>query len=401
MGLYALFLLFVSDPPDKSFAIEAYGEILYSQYDYGPNQRATPTGSIDEHRGEFDIPRFVMEFAYHFNDRFEVEAEIEYEHGGTGSALELEYEEFGEYETEVEKGGEIVLEKFVLARHFDSGAEFQIGRVYVPFGWISVEDDPLHYMTATRPETETSLIPTVWHEMGARFDFSRYGLDASIAIVNGLDSTGFDSKFWIRNGHQRKFETVRATDLAITGRVDLPLGGDSVVGISGYFGNTTGNRPKNDMEGIDGCLAMGELHGRAHFGRFAVRGLGIFGQLQNAHLITAKNQRLSTEIQTARTPVARQAYSWFVEPSYRVWEKEARRLDAFAHIGQVDSMADTHPTIFAAARYDRRIAALGLNYWPTEHIVTKLEFARRSFVDDRLNIENTIQLSAGFAGDWF
>ena len=35
--------------------------------------------------------------------------EIEFEYGGTGNAYELENTENGEYETEVEKGGEVAL----------------------------------------------------------------------------------------------------------------------------------------------------------------------------------------------------------------------------------------------------------------------------------------------------
>lgn len=43
--------------------------------------------------------------------------EIEFEYGGTGSAREIEwYEENGEYEVEIEKGGEVALEQFHITK---------------------------------------------------------------------------------------------------------------------------------------------------------------------------------------------------------------------------------------------------------------------------------------------
>ena len=52
---------------------------------------------------------------YKFNKRWSLGAEIEFEAGGTGIEYELETgtgSENGEYETEVEKGGEVALEQF-------------------------------------------------------------------------------------------------------------------------------------------------------------------------------------------------------------------------------------------------------------------------------------------------
>ena len=41
-----------------------------------------------------------------------LEAELEFEHGGTGITMEFDkLEEFGEFEMEVEKGGEVIVEK--------------------------------------------------------------------------------------------------------------------------------------------------------------------------------------------------------------------------------------------------------------------------------------------------
>ena len=62
------------------------------------------------------IPRFVLAFDYKFNSKWILGAEIEFESGGTGQAMELETTENGEREIELEKGGEVALEQFHITR---------------------------------------------------------------------------------------------------------------------------------------------------------------------------------------------------------------------------------------------------------------------------------------------
>jgi len=102
--------------PASRFVIKGYGETIYSYFDYGPDQRSGLNGSPADGRAIMDIPRVVTEMKYYFDSSMYVELEVEYEHGGTGGALELEFEEFGEFEQEVEKGGVILVEQFYLKR---------------------------------------------------------------------------------------------------------------------------------------------------------------------------------------------------------------------------------------------------------------------------------------------
>ena len=75
----------------------------YYQYDFD-----TDRGLKDQ----FDPERLNLYLQYKFNDHISFKSEIEFEHGGTGSTIELDtQEEFGEFEQEVEKGGEVKLEQ--------------------------------------------------------------------------------------------------------------------------------------------------------------------------------------------------------------------------------------------------------------------------------------------------
>lgn len=94
--------------------------------------RGTDNGSKKDHRNSISIPRFVLAFDYKFNSQWVLGAEIEFEAGGTGSAYEIENTENGEYEMEVEKGGEVALEQFHITRLIHPAFNVRAGHLIVP-----------------------------------------------------------------------------------------------------------------------------------------------------------------------------------------------------------------------------------------------------------------------------
>ena len=97
----------------NKFRFGGYGEAMASFKDYGINRFAgSKEGNAKTHRNTIAIPRLVFAIDYKFSPKWILGTEIEFEAGGTGSALELENSENGEYETEIEKGGEVALEQF-------------------------------------------------------------------------------------------------------------------------------------------------------------------------------------------------------------------------------------------------------------------------------------------------
>ena len=70
---------------------------------------------------------------YKFSPKWVLSSEIEFEYGGTGAAREVEwYEENGEYETEIEKGGEVALEQFHISYLMNKHLNFRFGHMIVP-----------------------------------------------------------------------------------------------------------------------------------------------------------------------------------------------------------------------------------------------------------------------------
>lgn len=102
-------------------SVGGYGEAAYSRNFYSDNVYRYSRASQYKHdpsHGRFDIPHAVIYLGYDFGKGWTMGSEIEFEHTGTGSSVEQEYEESGEWETDTEKGGEVELEQFWLQKSF-------------------------------------------------------------------------------------------------------------------------------------------------------------------------------------------------------------------------------------------------------------------------------------------
>ncbi|MCB1183338.1 hypothetical protein KDM41_07880 [bacterium] len=389
----------LAQDPVSGLHLSGYADLLYARFDYGPDQKSGENGSPPDDRAIMDLQRFVLGVGYEFDPTLVFAAEIEIEHGGTGGALELEYEEFGEYEQEIEKGGEVVLEQLHLTKTFSDAFALRVGHGIVPVGLINLAHLPTSHFGTVRPEAESTLVPVTWHETGvtAFGDLGDFSWQAQ--LINGLDSTGFSSKFWVRDGHQTRFEQVRATDMAVVGRVQWNGVRGLKVGVSAYRGGTTGNRPKDDMPGVDGTLTLVGADLRWARGPWRLRASWLGGHLDDAAEISAKNSRLSTNLGVARSPVATEARAWGAELGCDVmplFDPDARTaLFPFVRCEQVDTMHGTTGGIFADPRFDRTILTCGLNWFPRPSVAVKADFAVRSLGAERYRDEKTYGASLG------
>lgn len=375
------------------FSISGYGIINYANFDWeiDPNRRAA-----------IDIERFVVAPKYHINDTIGLEAEIEFEHGGTGSTMEFDkFEEFGEFEMEIEKGGEVIVEKLAAVFSIQPELNFRVGHIIVPVGLVAKRHRPQHYFTTTRPEAEAHIIPTIWHETGVELFGSLGSLKYQAQIINGLDSTGFSSRHWIVRGHQLRFETINAETPAFVGRLDYAFDENATVGISGYFGDTAANRPKPDVD-FDAHVGIVSLHGFYEMNAVKVRGLFLWGTLQNAHKLSKVNRSISNNLNVKRTPIGSSALGWYIEAGYDVLsffrkaEVSSRVLDVFARYDFYDTMASVEGLIFDNPRWERTTWTFGINYHVHPKLVFKSHYSLRKLAQKDLNKENTFAIGLGF-----
>ena len=398
------------DKPQKPVAADSpfeltwsgYADILFSWFDHGPNQNR-PGGAESDSRLELDLARFILELEGDMDAGWGFEAEIEFEHGGTGAAFEIEYEEFGEFEQEVEQGGEVFIEELYLRKKFGDWGKLKVGRFYIGYGLLSQLYKPSGYLAARRPESETMIIPAVWDEIGIGFNYYvNDNLDLAFQVVNGLDSTGFGSLNWVREGHQGKFETIQADGLAFIGRADYRFTDIGLmVGGSVYYGlNTNENRPKDDLEDVDSPLLLLDAHVVLRHDRWYGSGVVMWGQLWNADDISARNSRLSNNLSVPRTPVADNVLALWGEIGYDIgpymglgpWNS----LRPFLRVDYYDSMFKPRESLFDNPRYERLIFTSGLSYSFADSVFVKLDYAYRRVGDSTLNNEGTANLTLGW-----
>ena len=153
-------------------SVGGYGEAAYSRNFYSDNVYRYSRASQYRHdpsHGRFDIPHAVIYLGYDFGKGWTMGSEIEFEHTGTGSSVEQEYEESGEWETETEKGGEVELEQFWLQKSFARWANIRAGHIVVPVGLLNAHHEPLNFFTVYRPQGEYTILPSTWHDTGVSF----------------------------------------------------------------------------------------------------------------------------------------------------------------------------------------------------------------------------------------
>lgn len=378
------------------FSVSGYGIIHYSHFEWDLDP---------ERRAAIDVERFVIAPKYRINDTISLEAELEVEHGGTGSTMEFDkFEEFGEFETEIEKGGEVILEKLAAVFSFRPDLNLRVGHIIVPVGLVSKRHRPQHYFTTTRPEAETHLIPTIWHETGIEVFGSLGPVNYQAQIVNGLDSTGFSSRHWIAPGHQLRFETVNAEAPAFVGRLDYVFQENVVLGISGYYGDTAANRPKPDVD-FDAYLGIVSLHGFYEVNNVKIRGLFLWGTLENADQLSKVNRSLSNNLNVKRTPIGSSALGGYIEAGYDILSffKQGDKdnpsdnvLEVFGRYDYYDTMASVEGIIFDNPRWERTTWTFGVNYHVNPKIVFKSHYALRRLATTDQNRENTFSLGFGF-----
>lgn len=381
----------------SKFQLKGYGVVNYYAFDWE---------TLPEKRNAIDPERLNLYLYYNFTDKIQFKSEIEFEHGGTGSTMAFDpLEEFGEFEQEIEKGGEVVVEQINLFFKIHKSFNIRVGKMRFYMGNASKQDQPREYFTAYRSEVENTILPLGWYETG--FEFSGDiplkqnnefpFLSYKAYIVSGLDNTGFSSQNWIRRGYQTRFETINADNLAYALRLDYNFKQDSWLGFNVYAGNATGNRPKNDFI-QDSWVTYGDVHFAYEGHPWRARAMGMFGYIQNSEALSRANQNLSNNLNVKRTPVGETAGGAYAEVAYDLLHlldtKNKQQFYLFGRAEWYDSMLSTEGVIFDNPRYERKVYTAGFNYFPHPNIVFKTHYALRDLGSGEQ--ENTFALGFGF-----
>ena len=303
----------------KQVHIGGYGELHYNNWE-------NPDGSKFR---EIDFHRFVLFFGYDFTDSIRFHSELELEHSLAGDG----------------KPGEVELEQAYVEFDLTQNTETKVGLFLIPVGILNETHEPTTFYGVERNNIESRIIPTTWWEGGAALTgrIGGSGLSYDLAFTSGLDG-GTD----IRGGRQKVAEAT-ANDWAYTGRVKY-------TGVPGLELAGTAQYQQNMAQSLDPDIGAGVLlstHLIWDISQFQVRALYASWDIDVASTAVAEEQAKDKQ----------DGYylegSWKFIPSvgvfarYEVWDN--------------GGLGDTEKTQTIA----------GVNYWPHEQVVLKLDVQRQ------------------------
>ena len=397
-------------PKKSRLTLGGYGEAVYSRNFYSDNylRYSSPDDYKDESHGRFDLPHVVIMLGYDFGQGWTMGSEIEFEHGGTESAVEIEEHEGGEYESEVERGGEVALEQFWIQKSFCPQFNVKLGHMVVPVGMTNAHHLPTEFFGVYRPEGENTIMPCTWHETGLSIWGQAGDWRYEAMLLPGLDSDRFGDKEWIKGGAGSPYEFKIANAMAGAFRVDNFSVKGLRLSVSGYVGNTFSNTLKKathqDYDDVKGTVLIGAFDFLYNDHNWIARGNFDYGHLSDAALITRYNGSFSNDSPSKKTSVASAAIATGVEVGYDLFgwfgkkqQEKGRKLFLFGRYEYYDSMFDTEAAITDYEQYGRQRIAFGVNYYPMKEIVLKGEYSL-GILKSRFNNEPAISLGVAYAG---
>lgn len=402
----------------SKYRVGGYGEMVAAWKDYGTNRFfGGQYGNSKESRSTISIPRFVVAFDYKLSPKWIVGAEIEFESGGTGSAYELENTENGEYETELEKGGEVAIEQFHITRLITRGLNVRAGHMIVPVGLINAHHEPNLFFGTVRPEGETTILPSTWHDTGLEL-FGTLGkglatFDYEAMVVAGLNANGFDRNQWAGGARQGIFEEDNFTSPGYAVRLDWRGVRGLRIGGSFYFCKNIGaNSDKQQTyEGLgDIPLRIWTFDGQYRNRLLTARANVVLGNLGNTEAVNSRNGKLSNNSPYSRlTPVAKRAVSYGGEIGFNLRNiigLNIPDLVPFARYEYYNPQEKVVGNYSADRRLQTSMWVAGVNWRPLPNLIVKADYTTRQIGTSKpfgkgiYNSENEFAVGVTFVG-WF
>ena len=381
----------------RRFRLGGYGEAVASFKDYGNNRfYGSSEGNPKRNRATIAIPRFVLAMDYKFTPKWILGAEIEFEAGGTGTAVEN------------------------ITRLIHPAFNVRAGHVIVPVGLTNAHHEPINFFGTVRPEGETTILPSTWHETGIEF-FGSLGrgyaaFDYQVLVVAGLNANGFDRNSWVAGGKQGLFEEDNFTSPGYVVRVDYKGVPGLRVGASFYYcGDTGANSDKYqdyaDIGAVPLRIYTADVQYRNRY--MTLRGNVVYGNLGNSDGVTAVNKRLSNASPYSRlTPVAKNAVSYAGEAGVNLralWggNEKVPVIYPFARYEYYNPQETGEAGLVMDKRCQVSAWTAGLNWFALPNLVVKADYTTRQIgtskmfgKSNRYNSENEFSIGLAYVG-WF
>lgn len=400
-----------------------YGEMVANFKDYDSNRfSGQPTGADHGHYNSIALPRFVLALDYKFSPKWVLGAEVEFEGGGVGVETELEASENGEYETEMEKGGEVALEQFHLTRLIDRAFNVRIGHMIVPVGLTNSHHEPINFYGTERPESATTILPSTWHETGlgifGAFGRGHASFDYEAMVIAGLNPDGFGRDHWVADGKQGLFEKDNFSCPAYAARLNYTGVAGLRVGASGYFcpdpaknSDKSNKYSRYTAAGKNTLYVMSaDLQYRNRY--LTVRGDVIYGNLAHSDVVSSVSLSNKSDYHSgAMRKVAHTALTYGAEAGVNL--RTLLGLDRCPAIHPFvryeyfnpQQSAEGNATVDARCQVSKWQA--GVNWYALPNLVVKADYSNRRIgtqkvfgYDGTYNRENEFSVGIAYIG-WF
>ena len=386
-------------------SIGGYGEVALSRNFYsdsGNRYSSASSRKNDPSHGRFDIPHAVIYLGYDFGKGWTLGTEIEFEHGGTGSAIEYEAIEF---EQEQERGGEVELEQFWIQKSFGRFANIRVGHIVVPVGLTNAHHEPLNFFTVYRPEGENTILPCTWHQTGVSFWGRSGDFRYELQMIAGLDAWQFSRDGWIKPGTTKPFEFETANKYGFSARVDNYTIPGLRVGLSGYYGQSMHNAVPHDMEtgknkNIKGNVYVGAFDFTYNAHNWIARGNADYGYVSDAKAISAMRKPGTQYVKPyeSNQVFGSNAIATSFEIGYDIFSQIAKlradkqKLYVFGHFEYYNSCLGSSKEYTS-----KKIFAGGINYYPVPQVCVKAEYSYRK-LKQQYNDEPAINIGVAYQG---
>jgi len=350
---------------DKGISIGGYGELIYENFTHSHADSALAGDETQPRSAELNLARWVMYLGYRFTDKIFFNSELEIEAANSSKSGEAE--------------AEFAYLDFALSKPFG----LRVGELLAPVGLTNEYHEPTVFHGVLRPDVESYLIPTTWHENGAGY-YGQFGPFAYRGYVmaglraasdENMGQDGFQADIGLQEGRQEGSRS-RAHDLAYVQRLDY-------IGIPGWlFGGSvfTGNAGQGDMTPsavrIDAPLTLWETHLRGEYKGWEMRALytqttiGGVGEINQANGFTG-NQSVGQYLWGGYVEVAYNILD-LLAPASKQYVSPFFRYERYNTQGTVPEGYSSDPA------NDRRVYTMGVSYKPIPRVVLKADYQVRN-----------------------
>jgi len=345
--------------------IEATGDVLDHIMSTGATGSQSTTsigGYLDLHYNGgkadlIDLHRFVIFLSHEFNEKIRFFSELEIEHTIAGEG----------------QVGDVKLEQAFLEMDISENHRAGIGLQLVPIGILNEIHEPPTFYGVERNNVERNIIPTTWWEAGIKLSGNlSQKITYDLMMHSGLDTTGTGYK--IRSGRQ-KVALAPWKNTAFTARAKW----QAAPGIA--FATSFQYQSDITQSSLADEKASATL--------FEVNANITRAVTQNGHIgLRALFAQWNVNALSAEILGRDKQRGWYVEPAYKITLDDERAVGIFARYSQWDNEAgDNIDSLYQQT-------AFGLNYWPHENVVLKVDYQIDSFANNAQE-DNRINLGMG------